>query len=242
MACISPWPRIGLSTYIVCRLGASKPVSHMSRTITILNGSVGSRKRLASASRRGLLRMCGCQSSGSDAEPVITTLSAPWSSSSPCQAGRSATISRYRSTQIRRLMQTIIALPSIAASRFSKCSTRSRAMSLMRFSEPTTASSCAHLLLSFSLRSTSSPSVASSNSGSIFGRSDSFELELGQPALVVDRHGRAVLDGALDVVDADVVAEDGARVGVGLLDRRAGEADERGVAAARRACGGRSRR
>ena len=35
--------------------------------------------------------------------------------------------------------------------------------------------------------------------------------------------------GALDVVDVDVVAEDGARVAVGQLDRRAGEADERGV-------------
>ena len=34
IACISPCPRIGLSTYIVCRLGASKPVSHMSRTST----------------------------------------------------------------------------------------------------------------------------------------------------------------------------------------------------------------
>ena len=55
------------------------------------------------------------------------------------------------------------------------------------------------------------------------------QLQLGEPALVVDRHGRAVDDRALDVVDADVVAEDGARVGVGLLDRRAGEADERGV-------------
>ena len=93
MACISPCPRIGLSTYIVCRHGASKPVSHMSRTITSLNGSFGSLKRLASASRRGLLRMCGCQSSGSEAEPVITTLSAPLSSSSPCHSGRSATIS-----------------------------------------------------------------------------------------------------------------------------------------------------
>ena len=40
---------------------------------------------------------------------------------------------------------------------------------------------------------------------------------------------RLVLDGALDVVDADVVAEDRPRVGVGLLDGRAGEADERGV-------------
>ena len=55
------------------------------------------------------------------------------------------------------------------------------------------------------------------------------ELELGEPALVVDRDGGPVDDRALDVVDADVVAEDGARARVGLLDRRPGEADERGV-------------
>ncbi|HWQ39369.1 MAG TPA: hypothetical protein VNM24_12315 [Burkholderiales bacterium] len=55
------------------------------------------------------------------------------------------------------------------------------------------------------------------------------ERELGQAALVVDRHRRAVLHRALDVVDADVVAEHGARVGVRELDRRAGEADEGGV-------------
>jgi len=55
------------------------------------------------------------------------------------------------------------------------------------------------------------------------------QLELGEPALVVDRDRGLVLDSALDVVDADVVAEDRARVGVGLLDRRAREADERGV-------------
>ncbi len=73
IACISPCPRIGLSTYIVCRLGASKPVSYMSRTITTLKVSCGSRKQLASASRRGLLGMCGCQSGGSEAEPVITS-------------------------------------------------------------------------------------------------------------------------------------------------------------------------
>ena len=42
-------------------------------------------------------------------------------------------------------------------------------------------------------------------------------------------HCGAVLHGALDVVDADVVAEHGARVRVLELDRRAGEADERGV-------------
>ena len=55
------------------------------------------------------------------------------------------------------------------------------------------------------------------------------QLQLRQPALVVDGHRRAIDDGALDVVDADVVAEHRARVGVGLLDRRAGEADERRV-------------
>ena len=55
------------------------------------------------------------------------------------------------------------------------------------------------------------------------------ERQLGEPALVVDRHRRLVLDRALDVVDADVIPEHGAGVGVLKLDRRAGEADERGV-------------
>ena len=55
------------------------------------------------------------------------------------------------------------------------------------------------------------------------------EGQLGEPALVVDRHRRPVLDRALDVVDADVVPEHSAGVGVLKLDRRAGEADERGV-------------
>ena len=53
---------MGLSRYMVCREGASKPVSHMSRTMTILNVSSGSRKRLASDSRRDLDLMCCCQS------------------------------------------------------------------------------------------------------------------------------------------------------------------------------------
>jgi hypothetical protein len=45
--------------------------------------------------------------------------------------------------------------------------------------------------------------------------------------LVIGRHGRAVLDRSTDIVDVDVVAEDGGRVCVFLLDRRGGEADER---------------
>ena len=55
------------------------------------------------------------------------------------------------------------------------------------------------------------------------------QLDLGQPRLVEDAHRGAVLDGTLDVVGVDVVAEHGAGVLVGELDGRAGEADERGV-------------
>lgn len=87
------WPCMGLSTYMVFMHGASKPVSHISRTITSLSGSAGSRARLANSSRRRLLPTCGCQSLGSLADPVMTILIAPFSSSSECQPGRIATIS-----------------------------------------------------------------------------------------------------------------------------------------------------
>ena len=45
------------------------------------------------------------------------------------------------------------------------------------------------------------------------------KFDLGQPAFVVDPDGRPVLDGPLDVVHVDVVAEDGLGVLVGQLDR-----------------------
>ena len=50
-----------------------------------------------------------------------------------------------------------------------------------------------------------------------------------RPALVVDRHRRAVFDAPVDVVDVDVMAEHGGRIHVLLFDRRAGKTDERGV-------------
>ena len=62
------------------------------------------------------------------------------------------------------------------------------------------------------------------------------ELQLRQPALVVDRHRGAVFDRASDVVDADVAAEDRARGRVACSSARSWPA------AGRRACGGRSRR
>ena len=52
------------------------------------------------------------------------------------------------------------------------------------------------------------------------------QAQLGDAALVIDRHRGLVRHGALDVVDADVIAEDRPRVRVRLLDGRAGEADE----------------
>ena len=48
---------------IVCRLGASKPVSHMSRTSTIWSRSAGSRNHLASAS------CCGCAAASRAGRP-----------------------------------------------------------------------------------------------------------------------------------------------------------------------------
>jgi len=56
------------------------------------------------------------------------------------------------------------------------------------------------------------------------------QVQLDQPGLVVDRDGRAILDGLSEVVDQlDVLAEDVAGVPVGEGDRGAGERDERGV-------------
>ena len=75
-------------------------------------------------------------------------------------------------------MQTIIALPFIASKRFSKCATRSAATTAMRFESPTSASSAAHLVLSFSFFVSSSPSVISSNSASSFGNAAAFKLSL----------------------------------------------------------------
>ncbi len=51
-------------------------------------------------------------------------------------------------------------------------------------------------------------------------------LNLGEATLVVNRNRRSILYGSFDVVDADVVAKDGARVGVGSLNRRPGEPDK----------------
>lgn len=49
------------------------------------------------------------------------------------------------------------------------------------------------------------------------------QAQLGNAALVIDRHRGLVRDGALDVVDGNVIAKDRPRIRVRLLDGRAGE-------------------
>ena len=65
MACMREAPRIGLSTYMVCIGGESKPVSHMSRTMTSSNLSSGFVARSLMALRSRLFRMWGWNSEGS---------------------------------------------------------------------------------------------------------------------------------------------------------------------------------
>ncbi len=55
MACIRLCPANGLSRYMVCIGGQSKPVSHMSHTMTRRRSSSGSLYRRARASRRALV-------------------------------------------------------------------------------------------------------------------------------------------------------------------------------------------
>ena len=122
--------------------------------------------------------MCSCHSFGSEADPVITTFTIPFSSSLSYHEGLNFAIALCRSTQIRLDMQTIMPFSPVRDVLSSKCVTMSCAILSILFGEPATLSSLAHLLLSFSLPSTSSPSVNSSNSLSIFGLSSGFSSSL----------------------------------------------------------------
>ena len=92
------------------------------------------------------------------------------------------------------------------------------ATSLRRFSAPTMASSCAHrvfellLTLDFLALGRFLELRVDSRAHALV------HVQLSQAAFVVDRHRRFILDRALDVVDADVVAKH--RPGVGVLEVR----------------------
>src|ERR1700738_4988914 len=118
---------------------------------------------------------------------------------------------------MRRLMQTIIALPSRAATRSSKCLTRFGADECFN-ARPFPLEA---ILLGLSL---------------ILGKFGDLSVDLWflvlvefdprQTALVVDRHGCTVLDSASDIVDVDVVAEHSRGIDVLFLYRRPSEADK----------------
>ncbi len=55
------------------------------------------------------------------------------------------------------------------------------------------------------------------------------DLQLNQAALVIDWNRSAILDGLPDVVNADVLAENSAGVGVRFFNRRTSEADKRSI-------------
>gem|GEM_PF-2507736 len=99
-------------------------------------------------------------------------------SSSLCQSGLRATIFSYSSAAILLLILTIIPFQSIASFLFSKCSTISLATRSNLSSDHTIASSLAHFDLSFCFQLSSSASVISSNSLSIFGLFDSSKFIL----------------------------------------------------------------
>ena len=115
---------------------------------------------------------------------------------------------------MRRLMQTTIALPSRASRRCSKWATMSSAICL----DPHLRADDRLELRPLGLELLPALDLLALG-GFLELRVDVRPLallqgQLGEAALVVDGHRGPVLDGTLDVVDADVVSEHGARVGV----------------------------
>ncbi|MPM20261.1 hypothetical protein SDC9_66690 [bioreactor metagenome] len=55
------------------------------------------------------------------------------------------------------------------------------------------------------------------------------KFNLGQPALIIDAHGRAVFHGLLDVIDIDIIAKNRLSVAVLFFNRCAGETNKRSI-------------
>src|SRR5690606_31552887 len=90
---------------MVCTQGASKPVNHISLTMTIFNGSSSFLNLPFIASVASLVLKCGFQASGSlEIFPVITTAT----SGQPSKAVNAL----YIFTQLRLLIQTTMAFPA----------------------------------------------------------------------------------------------------------------------------------
>ncbi len=159
---------MGLSIYIVCSEGTSKPVSHISRTITNSNSSSVSFILSARARLWSLVVWCFEIFGPSEDADVITTLITPFLRSSLCHPGLILIISSYRSAAIRLDIATISPFPSNTSWRCSKWVTISSATCLIRSSLPIKASSCVHFALAFCVSARSSFSNSSSSSATSF--------------------------------------------------------------------------
>ena len=204
---------------MVCRLGASKPVSHMSRTSTICKESSASRNRLASASRRGLLRMCGCQSGriGGGAghhhlEPSLAIIFVmPFRAQAPklaieVDANPPAHADDHR-LAVHRFKALVEVGNDVPGDELQAPLGPDNRFELRPLG--------LELLLALDFLTLGCLLEAGVDLGPLV----LIKGQLGEPALVVDRHRGAVLYRPLDVVDADVIAEHGAGVGVLQLDR-----------------------
>ena len=118
-----------------------------------------------------------------------------------------------------RLMATTIALPSIAARRFSQCSTMNAARALGALLG-------ADERLQRYADTVLRPFPAAVGVGDVLNlflgdaRALLVHLQFDDAGFVVERPGGTVLDGLADVVDVRVVAEDVHRVSVVALQRR----------------------
>ena len=71
------WPFIGLSTYIVWQHGASKPVSHMSRTMTRRSGSAAFLKRFSKRFFSRLVVLLAISASATPSSSRLVAVGAP---------------------------------------------------------------------------------------------------------------------------------------------------------------------
>ncbi len=139
--------------YSVWRWGTSKPVSHISQTITSFNGSFTFLNRRSSCFASVSDWMISSKSSGLD----ITTATSG--------AFGIARMAWYISAAIFRVIVTIIALPS--SPRLLKWLTMSAATCFTRSGVPTSSASFANLRFNTSLSGNAYSSAIVSNSSSI---------------------------------------------------------------------------
>ena len=207
-------------------LGASKPVSHMSRTIASLSGSSGSLARLASSSRRALPPMCCCHifrirgRAGHDDldDAALVIVAMPFRAqlddlvverdANPAAHADDHGLAVQADDAVLEVLHEVLGDHGEALlGADDSLNVRPFALELLL------------LVLDF-----------------VFGQLGNLVVELrllvfvqldtGDTALVIDRNRRAVLDAPVDVVNINVLAEHGRRVHVFLLDRGPCEADK----------------